>query len=422
MWNWLARLTKRSAPPTTNPAGMGTGMGPADAYRRQRDPGPADLVREFKAVAWACANMNANVCAGHQPKLYVHTAAGQAPPRCLTRPVGKKSLAALLSGSSSLKAFGPGQRVEEVVTHPLLDLLANVNPVHNAFDLFELTQLYQEVTGVAYWHLEFDGLGTPSAVWPLASQAMRPIQADGSSQMVDYYLYRVGGREERYEANEVIAFRMPDVRDPYLGGMSPTRAAYEQIKIASEYTAFKQAKFSNHAVPDALLSPDEVIGEEERDRLEMQWNAKMRRGGAGRVLVAESKMNLQLLQHSMGDMAALADGKANEESIALAYGVPQPYLTGQTNLANLQAARQQHAELTIRPRIRRRDQKLNEQLVPLYDASGRLFLHTDDPVPEDQAAAHRERVALVQAGIITVDEARAQIGLPPKNSQELAPS
>jgi HK97 family phage portal protein len=212
------------------------------------------------------------------------------------------------------------------------------------------------------------------------------------------------------------------VRDPYLGGMSPTRAAYEQIKIASEYTAFKQAKFSNHAVPDALLSPDEVIGEEERDRLEMQWNAKMRRGGAGRVLVAESKMNLQLLQHSMGDMAALADGKANEESIALAYGVPQPYLTGQTNLANLQAARQQHAELTIRPRIRRRDQKLNEQLVPLYDASGRLFLHTDDPVPEDQAAAHRERVALVQAGIITVDEARAQIGLPPKNSQELAPS
>jgi hypothetical protein len=34
---------------------------------------------------------------------------------------------------------------EEVLDHPLLTLLAQVNPVHNTFDLWELTQMYLEV-------------------------------------------------------------------------------------------------------------------------------------------------------------------------------------------------------------------------------------------------------------------------------------
>ena len=45
--------------------------------------------------------------------------------------------------------------------HPLLTLLAQVNPIHNSFDLWELTTLYQEVHGSAYWFIERDVLGIP---------------------------------------------------------------------------------------------------------------------------------------------------------------------------------------------------------------------------------------------------------------------
>src|SRR6184192_3192394 len=79
--------------------------------------------------------------------------------------------------------------------------------------------------------------------------------------------------------------------------------------------AFLNAKFENHAVPDALISPDEVLGEEERDRLEAQWNQRFRRGGSGRVVVGENALRVQLLAHSMGDLAALADMKATKEDI-----------------------------------------------------------------------------------------------------------
>jgi hypothetical protein len=53
------------------------------------------------------------------------------------------------------------------------------------------------------------------------------------------------------------------------------------------------------------------------------------------------------------------------------YNFPLAFLTTQTNLANLQAAEHQHLAKTIAPRLRRRDEKLNEQLVPLFDPTGR---------------------------------------------------
>src|SRR5229473_2164904 len=71
-----------------------------------------------------------------------------------------------------------------------------------------------------------------------------------------------------------------------------------------------------------VVSPKEVIGEEERDRLETQWNQQFRRAGAGKLLVAESEMSVQILNHSMGDLAALADMKASKEDICNAFHVP----------------------------------------------------------------------------------------------------
>ena len=71
---------------------------------------------------------------------------------------------------------------------------------------------------------------------------------------------------------------LPDPRDPYIGGLSPLRAAFEQVALLSDYAAFKKAKFENHGVPDALVTPGDATGEEERDRLETQWIGTFRRG------------------------------------------------------------------------------------------------------------------------------------------------
>jgi hypothetical protein len=161
---------------------------------------------------------------------------------------------------------------------------------------------------------------------------------------VDYYRYRTGSREQRFPPEQVIHFRYPDPRDPYTGALSPLRAAFEQVALLSDYAAFEKAKFESHGVADALVTPDELIGEEERDRLETQWNQRFRRGGSGRVVVAESALKVQLLQQNMGDLAAVGEMDATKELIANAFRCPIAFFTTQTNLANLLASQSQHMD------------------------------------------------------------------------------
>jgi hypothetical protein len=104
---------------------------------------------------------------------------------------------------------------------------------------------------------------------------------------------------------------------------------------------------------------------------------------------------------------------ATRELIANAFHVPISYLSSQTNLANLQAARTQHMSLAIDPRLQRRDEKLNEFLVPMYDPTGRLFLASEDPVPVDQDQGVAQMQADLKWGVVTINEVRQERGLPP---------
>jgi HK97 family phage portal protein len=382
-----------------------------EGRRRFHSPGTGELLRELRGTAYACATLNASVCAAHPPSLYVATYRGQSAPKCLTKPL-------TLSCERRLREFGRGpfdkaERIEQVLDHPLLTLLRSVNPVHNAHDLWELTTLYQEIFGVSYWLVTPGPLGTPEAIWPLPSQHVAPRSSPGSAKPVDCYEYQGPKGTQRFRPEEVIGFFYPDPKNPYQGGLSPLQAAYEQVITAGEFTAFKREKFTNQALPDAILAPDEVLGEEEARRLEKQWQDKFGRGGAGRVLVAESGLKVSLLEHSMGDLAALADYRTTKEDIANAFGVPLAFLTSETNLANLQAAEHQHLSKAIRPRLQRRDQKLNERLIPFYDPEGRLFLASDDPTPVNQEQALKQQEADLRWGVKTINDVRQERGLPP---------
>jgi HK97 family phage portal protein len=390
-----------------------TGTSYTDSYRRHRNPTPNELLAELKGTAWTCASINASVCAAYPPHLYVVTHANQARPKCGTRPIAVKTDQRLRSTAHLAVRTRAASRIEEVTDHPLLTLLQRVNAFLNSFDLWELTTLYQEVTGSAYWYLDIGALGIPEGIWVLPAQNVTARRNPNSRNVVDSYVYRTGATEQHFRPDQIIHFRYPDPRDPYTNGLSPLRACFEQVALTSTYSAFKTAKFANHAVPDALVSPDEVLGEEERDRLETQWNQKLRQGGSGRVVVAETGLKVQLLAHSMGDLAALADLKATKEDIANAFHIPLSFLTSETNLANLQAAEHQHMAKAINPRLQRRDEKLNEQLLPLYDPTGRLFVASEDPVPINAENDLRQTELDLKYGVVSINEVRGARGLEP---------
>ena len=405
--NSFARWLYRKTMPQALLGRQWSGTHYVDNYKRTRNPSPNELLAELKGAAWTCISMNASVCAGFPPQLYVATRRGDPQPKCATRSIDWREMQRIKSMPHLSPQIKASSQIQQVTDHPLLTLLQNVNPVHNCFDLLELTQIYLEVHGKAFWYMNKNMLGVPNEIWILPSQNVTPKREPGSRNVVDYYEYRAGKESGTFPAEDVIFFRYPDPRDPYLGGLSPLRACYEQVVLTSEYSATKSAIYENRGIPSAVVSPAEVIGEEERDRLETQWNEKFRRGGSGRVVVAESNLQVELLNPSLGDLAALADMKATKEDIANAFHVPLSFLTSETNLANLQAADAQHMSKAIYPRLTRRDEKLNEQLVPLFDPSGRLFFMSQDPTPSNLDRSMQQLELDLKYGLRTINEVRA---------------
>jgi hypothetical protein len=149
------RIVRRSAPQAlTGTQWSGTGF--VDAYKRNRVPTPNEQLAELKNTVFTCASINASVCAAYPPRLYVATHADQPPPRCRTQQLDRFAELRLRQRSGLPPAFTKARQVEEVLEHPLLTLLRQVNPVHNGFDLWELTTFYQEV------------LGSTDTVWKLS--------------------------------------------------------------------------------------------------------------------------------------------------------------------------------------------------------------------------------------------------------------
>ena len=132
--SWLAGPRKGVPAALAQPAWSAA---PAlDLYGRLRAPTPSELLAELKNTAWTCASINASTCASFPPRLFVVTREGQSAPKCLTkalRPADEQRL----RGAPHLAAHTKGARaIEEVTAHPLLDLLCQVNPVHNALHVF----------------------------------------------------------------------------------------------------------------------------------------------------------------------------------------------------------------------------------------------------------------------------------------------
>ena len=196
--------------------GQWSGTSFIDAYRRNRNPTPNEILAELKNTAWTCASLNASVCASYPPRLYVRTQTNQARPKCLTEiAAGRDGKAPALRRRTCPSTPSRPSASKKSPTIRCSTCWCKSIRFMNAFDLWELTTLYQEVHGAAYWLLDLGPLGTPQQIWILPSQNVTPRCASRNSRnLVDYYLYRTGTQEQRFRPDQIIHFRYPDPRDP----------------------------------------------------------------------------------------------------------------------------------------------------------------------------------------------------------------
>jgi HK97 family phage portal protein len=398
---------KAEKPPKKMGRGQGNSTPYLDHYRNLRKPSLYQLIESYKRTVFACANINAAGVSRTPLKLYVKTKEGQKAPRVATKAIKTEKIDYLVENY----VFKSVKNIEEVPEHPILDLLrkANSSIWLNGQQLTILTQLYQEVVGKCYWHVKENLLGLPGEIWVIPTFLLEPYNGIGSDKVVDYYELQTQNQKEIIPVEEIISFLMPNLFDPYAGGKSPLEAGFESGLIGNKLVSHENGMLDNRARIDVLVSPDKEssIGTDEARRLEKELIQRFGNARGYGIYVAEEALNIEPLTYSPGDLSQLQIYEQSKQDIANVYGVPFVLIDSKgISKATLEAALTQHAMYTIDPRLKYNAAVLNDRIVSKFDATDRLFLAYDNPVPQDKVAYLQETVQLTMNGIITPDEAR----------------
>jgi HK97 family phage portal protein len=318
-------------------------------------------------------------------------------------------------GSIQLHLFevkGQGN-VKEVDDHDILNLLHRANDNTTKFDLFYLTQQYLDLTGEAPWYLQFEN-GKPVNIFLLRPDRITPLPPKEDGQIIGGYTYKVfdekgGYKEIILEPIEVIFLKYPDP-DKALRGKGSLQAVMRAYDIDETSERYNLKFFQNSASPNAIFSTDKKLGKEKLNKLRKDLSKKYDGWeNAHKTVILEGGLKYDKMALTQKEMDFIESMKFTRDKILAIFRVPKTVLgiVEDVNRSNAEASDYVFASRTIKPKMQMLIEQLNEFLVPLFDDSGKIFLDYDDPVPENIELKLKQSQTGVQAGYLTVNEARA---------------
>lgn len=304
--------------------------------------------------------------------------------------------------------------VEEVTEHPVLDLLFRVNGFTTKFDHFWLTQSFLELTGEAPWFLEREG-GEITNIFFLLPDRLTPIT--GKSRMIEGYKYHIGpGQTVKLEVDEVIFLKYPDPAKPFRG-IGTLEMAAKSVDIDNFSENWNAEFYKNSARPDSILKVNTPnMDQEQKDKLRKSFE-KLYKGGANahKNMLLFGDMEFTQTSFAPKDMEFLEQQNFSRDKILGIFRVPKAIVaqTEGVNFASSKTAEYIFARYTIKPKMERLTQQLNEFLLPMFAGTENMFIDYTSPVPADEEKKISKYNSALQYGWMTINEVRTEQGLEP---------
>lgn len=313
-----------------------------------------------------------------------------------------------------LYKYKPNGETEEVYEHQILDLIYRVNAFTTKFDHLQLTQTYLELTGECPWYLEREGKDITN-IYILRPDRMTVLF--DKENIIGGYEYEISARKkELFTPDEIIFFKYPNP-DNLFRGLGTLQAAARTVDIDNFSEEWNKKFYYNSARPDGILFIKvKKLTEEQRKRIKKSVNEGHRgTDKAHRMMVLSGDMDYKQLGMSQKDMDFLEQQKFSRDKILGIFGVPKAILaqTDGVNFANAKVAESIFAKWTIKPKLERLIEQMNEFLVPMFPDGDKLYLDYDTPVPEDVDIKLKGYESGLKNGYITINEVRNNEGFKP---------
>lgn len=311
-------------------------------------------------------------------------------------------------------------RWQEVPSHASIELLNNVNPFMSSFDLFFGTQAFLELHGNAFWYFAtYKNTNQIAEIW-LLDPTRVGIVKDEQKFIGGYVFTNDKGQKVPFEPKQILHFKKFNPNNPYRG-MGTVEAAALSIDTDTFAGKYQRNFFGNSAIPGAVLQSDKPLTQEQYNRIKANWDSKYKGvDNAYKLAILEGGLKFQSMAISQKDMQYLEGRKATRDEILGMFRTPKTVigLSEDVNRANAEAGDYVFGRRTIKPKMVFLAATLSERYLPLFGLNTGTVkdyrIGYTDPVPQNQAMLIEQlNKGLQGASYYTIDEARAEMGLPP---------
>jgi len=307
----------------------------------------------------------------------------------------------------------------EILTHPLLDLLDKPNEETTKADAVYTIQSHKKLTGDAFWlKIKTNGKTTALRSLPpdkITLNLQTPSPTDPT--IVESYKYEdvINGDHINlvYQPEEIIHFKKPNPGNPFRG-LGAVEAMADAIDLDNLTTETTKKFFINGAITNFVLSTEAKVTDEQLKRL----RAEMRSTSSGvsnayKAMILGGGLKPVDISYSNKEMEFLAQLEWYRDKIMYGFGNTKASLgmIDDVNRASHEGSIIEWQRNTIKPDMKAIVDTLNEFLVPEFGDN--LILGFVDPVPEDRSDDIQEVKDLYPTGVITLNEAREMIDLDP---------
>lgn len=310
-----------------------------------------------------------------------------------------------------------------ITSHPILDALDRFNEFTDASSGFYTTEAHKLLAGDSFWFIDGNGSNINGIyLLPPDKIEIKLGEIAGTQRIIDGYIYRddVKGKQIDivYDPEQIIHFKSPNPRNPYRG-LGKVEAAADTIDSDSLAIEANKKLFTRGLISQFILTSENKLTDEQLKQLHAQFQSSY--GGidnAFKVPILGSGLKPQTVQMTNKDMEFIAQQEWNRDKITAIWGNNKAVIgvTDDVNRANAEESTAQWRRTTIRGEMKAICDTLNEFFVPRFGTN--LILGFEDPVPEDSKADIDEIKVLIEANVITPNEARERMALDPIKDPE----
>lgn len=316
----------------------------------------------------------------------------------------------------------------EVPDHRARQVIANPNPFMSEAEFWALLVMAMGMQGYAIVEMVRSAGGLPVEIWPLRPDWLtKKLQPDGRGAAI--FTYRVPGADPRDIPKDdliLIPYRHDDrLESP---GVSPLQIAAREVGIDSSLTEFLKVFLDSGGIPPFVLEyPDPIPDPVIIDQMQTAWAQKY--GGSrsyGKLPILHGGYHIVKVGDGINDMAWPDLRAITEDKICQAFRVPRELVQTHSTAAGgsgLTTTEQEGAMLSLQrygatPLRNRIDGAFTRSFLNQFtggDPQYELQFDVSDvlALQEDADKKHTRVRADWDSGLLTMDEARQELGMQP---------